>query len=162
MPVITQYTDIISLSRARTYLRVDDGMNEDDAEITSMIKAAFLFIERYTNHIFINREFSQMVPPKIYNYPVTEINGSAEDAFDWDNYYQRNYDKIYGPYGYYVPPVMTTYNAGYVNVEDVPDDFIQAALQIIKVFYYESEKQSNSTLIPISVTMVLDTYRRFV
>jgi len=156
MPIIA-YTDIISLERARIYLRVDDGMNEDDAEITSMIKAAFLFMERYTNHIFINREFKQLVPPKIYNYPITEISGVPED--DWNNYYQRNMD-------YYCSerrtPVLTTYKAGYEEVAEVPDDFIQAALQMIKVWYYESEKQENSTLIPISVTQVLDTYRRFV
>lgn len=162
MPLITAYTDIISLQRAKIYLRIDDGMNEDDAEITSIIKASFLFIERYTNHLFINRVLKQFVPPKIYNYPVTEIDGEAIGNFDWDNYYQRNYDKIYGPYGSYKTPILTTYRAGYVNTQDVPDDFIQSALQLIKVWYYESEKYENNTLIPISVRQVLDTYRRFV
>lgn len=157
MAVITKYTDIITLERARIYLRVDDGMNEDDDEIESMIRAAFIFMERYTNHIFINREFEQYVPPKIYNFPITSIDGTPE--IDWNNYYQRNMDIYCREHPH---PVLTKYFAGYENTEDVPDDFIQAALQIIKVWYYESEKQANSTLIPISVTQVLDTYRRFV
>lgn len=157
--IITAYTDIVSLQRAKNYLRVDDTLTEDDEEITSMIKGAFRFIERYTNHIFGARDFTNH-SGKIYNYPINSIVGV--DQFNWDNYYQRNYDKIYGEYGSFLPNSLVDYNAGYINSEDVPDDFIQAALQMVKVFYYESEKQVNSTLIPISVTMVLDSYRRFV
>jgi hypothetical protein len=54
------------------------------------------------------------------------------------------------------------YTCGYDAVENVPDDFIQAALQMIKVWYYESEKQINEQMIPVSVKAVLDTYRRFI
>lgn len=157
MAAITAYTDIISLSRAKNYLRIDDTLTEDDEEINSMIKAAFQFIERYTNHIFIARDFSQYVPPKIYNYPINSVTGVEEEM--WLHYYQRNMDKLCED----MPKALwTTYNAGYTDTDQVPEDFIQAALQMIKVFYYESEKQVNSTLIPISVTQILDTYRRFV
>lgn len=158
MAVITTYLDIITLERARIYLRVDDGMNEDDAEIESMIKAAFLFIERYTCHLFGARELTQYVPPKIYKYPINSIDG--EVVPDYNNWYQQNMDMLCEEYRR--RSVLVSFNAGYVDTEDVPEDFIQAALQMIKVFYYESEKQFNSTLIPISVTQVLDTYRRFV
>lgn len=161
MPAITSYLDLISVAQAKVYLRIDDTQNEDDEDIEQMIKAAFLFIQRYTNHIFINASFEQIVPPKIYNYPITEIDGDP-DSFDWDNYYQKNYDRIYGPYGSYMPPVLVQYKAGYINIEDVPSDLIQSAKQLLKVWYYESEKQENSTLIPISVRQVLDQYRRFV
>lgn len=158
MAVITTYLDIITLERARIYLRVDDGMNEDDAEIESMIKAAFLFIERYTCHLFGARELTQYVPPKIYKYPINSIDG--EVVPDYDNWYQQNMDLLCEEYR--KRSVLVSFNAGYVDTEDVPDDFVQAALQMIKVWYYESEKQANSTLMPISVTQVLDTYRRFV
>lgn len=157
MPAITSYLDLISVAQAKVYLRIDDTLNEDDSDIEQMIKASFLFIERYTNHIFINRSFSQLVPPIIYNYPITEIDGVADE--DLSNYYQRNLDYYCGEQQ---KPVMTNYKAGYLNTEDVPADFIQCAKQLIKVFYYESEKQENSTLIPISVRQVLDQYRRFV
>ena len=157
MPEITTYTDIITLERAKRYLRVDDTLSEDDEEITSMIKASFTFIERYTNHLFGARDKSQMVPPTIYDYPINSISDVTEE--DWDNYYQRNMDMYCNEYR---QAVLTSYNAGYINVEDVPEDFIQAALQIIKVWYFEAEKQVNDTLIPISVKQILDTYRRFV
>lgn len=156
--VITAYTDIISLARARTYLRVDDTMNEDDNEITSMIKASFTFIERYTCHLFGARDLSQLVPPKIYKYPINSIVDVEQE--DWDNYYQRNLD-YYCQENISSRPVLVNFNAGYVNVEDVPEDFIQAALQIIKVWYFEAQSQVNETLIPVSVKQVLDTYRRF-
>lgn len=157
MAVITSYLDIITLERARIYLRVDDTMNEDDSEIESMIKGAFLFIERYTNHLFGARDKEQFVPPKIYDFPINTID--TVPVIDWNNYYQQNMDKLCHQAKY---PVLTEYNAGYVNVEDVPDDFIQAALQIIKVWYFEAQSQVNETLIPVSVRMALDTYRRFV
>jgi hypothetical protein len=157
MPVIASYLDIITLARAKNYLRVDDTLTEDDEEIKSMIRAAFLFIERYTNHLFGARNKSKYVPPKIYDFPINAISG--EDVEDWDNYYQRNMDMLCEQAK---RPVLTTYNAGYINTEDVPEDFIQTALQIIKVWYFEAEKQVNETLIPVSVRQVLDTYRRFV
>lgn len=157
---ITSYLDIISLNRAKIYLRIDDGMNEDDSDIESMIKGAFLWIERYTCHLFGARDLEQYVPPKIYKYPINEIYEPVIDDDIWDNYYQRNLDQFCDEYRH--TRKLFKFNAGYINVEDVPDDFIQAALQILKVFYYESEKQENSTLIPISVRQVLDTYRRFV
>ena len=51
-------------------------------------------------------------------------------------------------------------NVGY-GTDEVPDDLIQAMLQIIKIWYYEAEKQVNSTLIPESVKEVIDLYKRF-
>lgn len=156
--LITSYLDIISLERAKTYLRIDDDMNEDDIEIESMIKGAFLFIERYTCHLFGARDLEQLVPPKIYKFPINTIEGEYNE--DLDNYYQRNLDKLCDEYRH--AHKLVKFNAGYEYVEDVPDDFIQSALQIIKVFYFESETKTNDTMIPISVRMVLDTYRRFV
>jgi len=53
-------------------------------------------------------------------------------------------------------------NVGYETPDLVPDELIQAALQMIKVWYFESEKQVNSTLIPESVKEAIDVYRRFI
>lgn len=157
MAVITSYLDIISLAQAKVYLRVDDTLTEDDEDIKQMIKGAFLFIERYTNHLFGARDLNQYVPPKIYNYPINSIEPIPDE--DWNNYYQRNMDMYCSEFP---TPVLTTYNAGYVNTEDVPSDFIQSAKQILKVWYYESEKQTNDQIIPMATRQVLDTYRRFV
>ena len=50
---------------------------------------------------------------------------------------------------------------GYQYRESIPDALIDAALQMIKVFFYEGEKQSNTTLIPENVHQILGAYRRF-
>jgi len=157
MAVITSYLDIISVAQAKIYLRIDDTLTEDDEDIEQMIKGAFLFIERYTNHLFGARDKTQYVPPTIYDYPINSISPIPDE--DWENYYQRNMDMYCKDYP---APVLTTYNAGYVNVEDVPSDFIQSAKQILKVWYFEAQQQINDTMIPISARQVLDTYRRFV
>jgi len=152
------YLDIIALDRAKTYLRIDDGMNEDDAEIESMIKAAFIFMQRYTNYIFIPTDIAVTAYnscdewTKVYQYPINSM--TPADA-------KNKVKPLYSLF--YIDQSVDLYlNVGYTDTADVPDDFIQCALQLIKVWYYESEKQANSTLIPISVTQVLDTYRRFV
>jgi hypothetical protein len=155
MATITNYTDIISLERAKIYLRIDDNLTEDDAEITSMINGAFLFIERFTNYVFKPKnitKYPECFALRVYEFPINSV--AVE------------------PISSEVRPLYTTYklasnnpyvlNVGFEDTDLVPDDFIQAVLQMIKVWYYESEKQVNSTLIPISVMQVLDTYRRFV
>lgn len=165
MAAITSYLDIISLERARIYLRVDDTMNEDDSEIESMIKGAFLFMERYTNHIFMPKDFLQYADGtgmaldndfnhhcgyvSVYKYP---INSTVDDVLPVRKF---NMKWIYNVN-------ELDFNAGYDDTDQIPDDFIQAALQIIKVWYFEAEKEVNDTMIPVSVRQVLDTYRRFV
>jgi len=152
---ITAYTDIISLERAKNYLKIDDGMNLDDVEITSMINGAFLFMERYTSYIFMEKDFTYDgygCYSKVYHFPINEFTPSTT---------VQKLKPLYSifdiPYG-----VDFTYKAGYTEASDVPDDFIQSVLQIIKVWYYESEKQVNDQIIPIATRQVLDTYRRFV
>ena len=55
------YLDIITLADAKTYLRIDDTLTEDDAQITRMIKASLSQIERITNYIFFARSKSYVV-----------------------------------------------------------------------------------------------------
>lgn len=164
--VIVDYTDIITLARAKNYLRIDDSLTEDDNDIVSMINAAFLYMERYTNHIFKPKDFTAYglrgfinnylintwAGYKVYNYPINTFTPADSERFIQELYsvFRTNTD------------VNFIYNAGYINVEDVPNDFIQCALQMIKVFYYESEKQVNDKIIPVNVIQILDSYRRFV
>lgn len=158
MAAITKYTDIISLERAKVYLRVDDTLTEDDSEIESMINAAFLFMERYTNHIFKPKNFTKYSDSYssgcnvvvVYDFPI--VSTTPVDATVLRKYNSKTIYDI----------SELIYNAGYDDTDKIPDDFIQAALQIIKVWYFEAEKQVNETLIPVSVRQVLDLYRRFV
>ena len=146
------YNEILPLAEVKNYLRVDDDFTEDDLAIERMVRSALGFIEQRTNHIFQLRENVEYFRNDrqyldIYDYPLTysgdltKLSYSNKVRFDADN--------------------VTIDSVGYASREDVPDALIEAALQIIKVFYYEAEKQVNTTLIPDAVNQILAAYRRF-
>jgi hypothetical protein len=146
------YIDVITLARAKNYLRIDSDLTDDDTLITSMINGALRFIEKRTNHIMFIQEkvYNGSCQVKVYDYPINSIvTNPAPFKVDFSLF------TIY-------PDVKTvTLNVGY-GVDEVPDDLIQAGLQMIKVWYYESEKQVNITLIPESVMQVIDINKRFI
>lgn len=146
------YIDVLPLERVKNYLRIDSGMTDDDAEITSMINAALRYVEKRTNHILYERPatYTGVCQVKVYDYPINSI---VTDPAPFVLY--RTMYAIF-------PDVKTVdLTVGYGDVSNIPDELLQAALQMIKVFYYESEKQVNTTLIPESVKEMLDVYRRF-
>jgi len=146
------YIDVITLETAKNYLKVDEDFTDDDALITSMINGALRFIEKRTNHIMFAQDkiYNGSCQVKVYDYPINSIvTDPAPFKVDYTLF------TIY-------PDVKTvTLNVGY-GVDEVPDDLIQAGLQMIKVWYYESEKQVNTTLIPESVMQVIDINKRFI
>jgi|SRR6478735_38148 len=147
------YLDVITLERAKNYLRIDSDLTEDDADITSMINASLRYVEQRTRHFMYARNivYNGSCQVKVYDYP---INSVVTDPAPW--FVVRSTYTIY-------PDVKTVeLNVGYTAPELVPDIFIQSALQIIKVWYYEAEKQINSQMIPISVTEALDVEKRFI
>ena len=147
------YIDVITLERAKNYLRIDVDLTDDDTEITSMINAALRFIEKRTNHIMFARDivYTQGCQVKVYDYPINSIVTTPAP-----------YKVDFSTWVVFIDTKTVELNVGYENAEDVPDELIQAALQMIKVWYYESEKQVNSTLIPESVKEAIDVYRRFI
>lgn len=147
------YIDVIPLERAKNYLRIDVDLTDDDTEITSMINAALRYIEKRTNHIMYARDivYTQGCQVKVYDYPINSIVTDPAP-----------YQVDFSTWVVFIDTKTVELNVGYENTEDVPDELIQAALQMIKVWYYESEKQVNSTLIPESVKEAIDVYRRFI
>lgn len=145
------YLDVISLERAKIYLRIDADLTDDDEEITSMINASLRYIEKRTNHIMYERDivYKGVCQVKVYDYPINSI---VTDPAPWS--LERSM------YTIFPDDKEVELNVGYA-LGEVPDELIQASLQMIKVWYYESEKQVNTTLIPESVKEVIDIYRRF-
>lgn len=152
---MTNYTDVISLEQAKLYLRIDDGQTITDDEITHMINSALSFIEKRTQHIFKTqdkvyyKDCALVQKATVYDYPINNTD---------------NLDIIYKTNKAIVPTVndMVTLNIGYGSVDYIPNELIDAALQIIKVWFYEAEKQVNTTLIPLSAMQAIDANRRFV
>ena len=147
------YIDVISLDRAKNYLRIDTTLTDDDAEITAMINGACSYIEKRTNLIFYprNKVYKGACQVKVYDYPINSIVTTPTPFA-----YEQPMFTVY-------PDVKTVeLNVGFVDPNDIPDELIQACLQMIKVWYFESEKQVNTTLIPESVKEAIDLNRRFV
>ena len=145
------YLSVITLERAKNYLRVDLDFDTDDAEITSMINAACRYVEKRTNHMLYARDivYNGTCQVKVYDYP---INSTVTDP--------TPFKVDFAMFTVYPDVKEVELNVGY-GTDEVPEDLIQAMLQMIKVWYFESEKQVNSTLIPESVKEVVDLYKRF-
>lgn len=145
------YLNVITLARAKNYLRIDSDLTEDDAEITSMINAACRYVEKRTNHILYPREqtYTGSCQVKVYDYPINSITTVPAPWF-----------VPFSTFTIYPDVKTVALNVGYA-ANTVPDIFIQSALQMIKIWYFEAEKQVNSQMIPISVTEALDVERRF-
>lgn len=149
------YNEVLPLAEVKNYLRIDDDFTEDDTAIERMVRSALQFIEKRTNHIFQLQTDVELIgsPTKcsdyidVYDYPITytgdviKLNYANKTRFKADT--------------------VVLDSVGYANREDVPDALIEAALQMIKVWYFEAEKQSNTTLIPENVHQILGAYRRF-
>ena len=143
------YIDVLPLDEVKLFLKIDDDQNETDAEITAMINAALQFIEKRTNIIMFARNHAYIGSSfvNVYDYPI-----NTPDAGQKRNFYSI------------VPTTNgeVTLNVGYLSSLDIPFDLKQAALQMIKVWFYESEKQINTSLIPTNVIEVIDANRRFI
>ena len=147
------YIDVITLERAKNYLRIDTTLTDDDAEITAMINAACSYIEKRTNLIFYprNKVYKGSCQVKVYDYPINSIVTTPTPFA-----YEQPMFTVY-------PDVKTVeLNVGFTSPLDIPYELIQSCLQMIKVWYYESEKQVNTTLIPDSVKEAVDLNRRFI
>lgn len=145
------YLNVISLERAKNYLRVDESLTEDDSEITSMINGACRYVENRTNHILFPRQkiYEGSCQVKVYDFPINEI---TTNPAPW--YVKRSLYTVF-------PDVKTVeLNVGYAT-GDVPDDIQEEILRIIKLWYFDSEKQINTSAITDATKEVLDLYKRF-
>jgi len=146
------YTNVLTLERVKNYLRIDEDLTDDDNEIISMINGACRFVEKRTNHLFYDRDvtYRNHLSLKVYDYPINEIVAPSDPVVIH-----------FSTYDLFPNEIEVTLNVGYEDPTEVPDELLQACLQMIKVWYYESEKQVNTTLIPEAVMQAIDINRRF-
>ena len=144
------YNEILPLATVKNYLRLDSSFTADDQDIERMVRSAFGIIEKQTGYVLQLREnvtykraycgFIDIYDyPVIYNGNLTRLDYAGKVRFDADE---------------------VTVNLGYENVEDIPIALLDCALQMIKVWYFEAEKQENTTLIPENVKEIIMTYKR--
>lgn len=141
------YIDVIPLEIAKDYLGVDDTAR--DAEITRMIKSACIYIERYTNVILVEKEqtyTSSNGCVRVYDYPINTVSDLSTIKSTYTLYDTDSIDL----------------SVGYELATDVPSDLVDAGLQIIKGWFYDSEKRTNTASLPMDAKMILNLYRRFI
>ena len=149
------YNEILPLAEVKNYLRIDDDFLEDDLAIERMVRSALQFIEKRTNHIFESKTDVE------YLGSPTQCNGFI-DVYDFPFTYTGDVINLkYANKVRFKADNVILNTVGYQDREAIPDALIEAALQMIKVFYFEAEKQSNTTLIPENVHQILGAYRRF-
>ena len=144
------YNYILPLATVKNYLRLDCSFTADDQDIERMVRSALSFIEKQTGYVLQFREnvtyrraycgFIDIYDyPVIYNGNLTRLDYAGKVRFDADE---------------------VTVNLGYDDIDDIPSALIDCALQMIKVWYFEAEKQENTSLIPENVKEILMTYKR--
>jgi hypothetical protein len=150
------YLDVITLAEAKLYLRVDDTLTEDDAQITQMIKAALSYVEKYTNHkVFDRVETYRLICGfvRVYDYPI-----NSEETADLVSENKT----LYTNYTLGATNDLISLNVGYAVASDVPDEIVQAAYEIIDIYYYGKESgKTMADLSPMS-RQGLDQYKRFI
>lgn len=127
------YTDIISLSEAKNYLRVDDTLTEDDNSIIRMINAALRYVENYTDILVFNRDVTYLVKEgvlQLYQYP---INTDLDTLTDYTYQRKSKYTNICSDN---TDTVDLTLNMGYTDPTDVPQELLEVAFEMIDLYYY--------------------------
>lgn len=153
------YLNIISLAQAKVSLRVDDTLTEDDTNITRMINSAFTYIEKYTDVIVFARDIDYDVRDgllKLYQFPInTDLTALTGYTYEkkglFTNFCEDNGDTA-----------VLTLNMGYDDVVNVPQDIVEAAYELIDIYYSGSKdgKNDKKELSPITMN-TLNQYKRF-
>jgi hypothetical protein len=153
---MTNYIDVISLEQAKLYLKIDDAQTITDNEITGMINSALSFIEKRTNHIFKTRD-------KVYYKDCALVQQVKVYDFPIDNTVTE-LDIVYRPLYAIVPTIddVVTLTIGYDNLDDIPSELIDSALQLINFWFYNSETNNAMNTVPDFVMQNIDINRRFI
>ena len=154
------YLDIISLADAKVYLRLDDDLIEDDAQITRMINGALSYVENYTNYILFARDKDfRLVDGKvrIYDYPINSYTLPIEADYDTIENKTLHTNLTDGGGN-----ELVSINVGYASTNNIPNELLEVAYEIIGVYYFG--KESGKTMADISPLnkQSLNQYKRFI
>jgi hypothetical protein len=160
MAAIVNYIDWVTLSEAKTYLRVDDGITNSDLEITMMINAACELIQNYTQVYFKPQTktyfFSDNGVIRIYDNPITSITEAAG--------FSLIVKQLYTEYCQTDTLVLSLEaNIGFDDTDNIKDVFKYGVLETVKLWFYGSESESTMKgYLPSSVLSILAQERRFI
>lgn len=149
-----KYNNILSLEEAKRYLRLEDDFIDDDSDIERMIESSLDYISKHTQYIFSPRDKTyysgNLCYISVFDFPINTTEFGEKHPLYYSGFVKFVTDEI-------------TLNVGFSDKtsDDFPTGLIDSALQMIKVFYYEAEKNINTTLLPMSVNEIINANRRF-
>lgn len=153
------YIDVLPLATAKNYLRIDDTLTTDDADITRQINSALSFIEDYTNvivyarskeYLFQNREV------RVYDFPINSLT-TPTDAV-------RKRKSLYSIYtATSNDDEVLTLSVGYSDPLDVPSGLIDVALEMVDISYYGQKEDgaNNSRVLSEQSNNILEKAKRY-
>ena len=155
------YLDFITLADAKSYLRVDDTLTDDDAQISRMIKSALSTIEKRTNVLVYARSKNYLFQNycvRVYDFPINSVtlplvaDMTVEEKSLYTNYEaKKSTDKT------------LTLNVGHVDPLDVPWELVDCALQYVKYLYYEAETdKANKGMLPLWLQDMINQNKRYI
>lgn len=135
------YINVITLADAKNYLRIDDTLTDDDAQITQMISAALRYIENWTYIFVYKREKTYIMVNgcvRVYDWPINDIvDVDGETLTDED---MSNEQKtLYKNFAYGADTIEMILDIGIELPANVPEDLKQVAFEIIDLLYYSHE-----------------------
>lgn len=153
------YLNVISLVEAKTFLRIDDGNTDDDAQIMAMINSAGQYVEQKTNHRLIPTSITFNVDScgqvRVYDYPITASTTDFESTIKTDSY------QVFEPKTSDIESGV--WFVGYQDPADIPEPIRTFMLNYVKVMYYDSQSNDNMRgHVPIWLEMMIEPYRRFI
>ena len=153
------YIDVLTLAQAKTFLRIDDTLSDDDSQITQMIKSALSTIERRTNVLVYARSKSYLFQDyevRVYDFPINSLTSPSNAVL-----IEKELHSIYTTNN--TANLKLVLNVGYANPLDVPSELIDAALQLVKYMYYEAETNTASKgNIPYWIQEMINQHKRFI
>jgi hypothetical protein len=152
------YLNVIPLSEAKLYLRVDDTLTEDDTQITRMIEGALSFIEKWTNLIMFDRLKTYRIIDgcvRVYDYPINAVIDPIEAT--------SIRKTLYSNFTYGTTNSDLSLNVGFTDPANIPPELLDVAFEVIDLMYYEHEtgKSYRKDLSSLSIDM-LNQNKRFI
>ena len=157
MAAIVNYTDLVPVSEAKSYLRLDSTLDLN-LEITLLINAACEAIEAYTNHYLKpqNKSYFGQGCYRVYDWPINSVVTPASA----DNY-KESKQQYYSNFALNEVGELTL-NVGYNDTDNVPPGLKLAVLEMVRVYFYNSEMPSNTGLvITQEIKKEIARFRRF-
>lgn len=149
---------IITLQQAKEYLAVD--FPDHDETITTAIKTAIGWVERYTSYALYER--TEGIPAlsvcnQIYTFPITVTSVVNSDSVA-QTYKVRNQVQSILVETSCLENQIINVTVGYTSVNDIPEALLSACYKLLTYLYLNRDEYDYS--IPTDIQMLINQYRR--